>query len=79
MSLWKTCHALVPDLLENCAVKSTDLLIKSNNPINPQSGSIYLIKEGTINEVYDGQIVVIYEKGDLIGIDGLVKAKNNIV
>lgn len=74
-SLWQTCHSLVPDLLENCSVKSSDLLIKSNSPIDPQSGSVYLIKEGTLNETYKGQIIVIYEKGDLIGADGLVQHK----
>lgn len=74
-SLWQTCHSLVPDLLENCHVKSSDLLIKSTNPIDPQSGSVYLIKEGTINETYEGQTVVIYESGDLVGADGLVQKK----
>ncbi|MCW9031884.1 MAG: cyclic nucleotide-binding domain-containing protein [Gammaproteobacteria bacterium] len=75
LSLWKTCRSLVPELLKNSHVKSSNLLIKSNSPIDPQSGSVYLIKEGTINETYEGQIVVIHEKGDLIGIDGLSKQK----
>jgi len=28
-----------------------------------------------MNEIYDGQIIVIYEKGDLVGIDGLLQDK----
>lgn len=73
--LWQTCHSLVPELLKGCTIKSSDLLIRSNNPIVPQSKSVYLVKEGTINETYDGQVIVIFESGDLIGIDGLLQTK----
>lgn len=74
-ALWQTCHSLVPDLLKNCTVKSSDLKIKSSEPINPQSKSVYLIKSGTISETYEGQVIVNYEEGDLIGIDGLLQQK----
>lgn len=73
--LWQTCHSLVPELLKGCTIKTSDLLIPSNNPIDPQSKSVYLVKEGTVNETYDGQIIVIFETGDLIGVDGLLQTK----
>ena len=75
IELWQTCHSLVPDLLKDCSIKQSDLLIPSNSPIDPQTKSIYLVKEGTINETYDEQIIVIFEKGDLIGLDGLLQTK----
>ena len=74
-ALWQTCHALVPDLLQNCTVKSKDLKITSSKPIDPNSNSVYLIKEGTINETFAGQLIVVYEEGDIIGTDGLLQNK----
>lgn len=74
-SLWQTCHSLVPELIANCPIKSSDLKIKSTQPIDPQSKSIYLVKNGTISEKYNEQLIVHYENGDLIGVDGLFQAK----
>ena len=75
-NLWKACHSLIPEILKNCTAKSIDLKIKSSQPIDPKSKSIYLVKNGTINETYGGQLIVIYEEGDLIGVDGLLQEKN---
>lgn len=72
-SLWQTCHSLVPDLLKDCTVKNENIKITSGNPVQPDS--VYLIKEGTISETYNGQLVVIHEQGDLIGADGLLHPK----
>lgn len=77
-ALWQTCHSLVPDLLINCTVKSCDLIIPSNKTIDPQSRSVYLIKDGTISETYEGHIIVNHEEGDLIGVDGLVSQKKSM-
>lgn len=77
LSLWQTCHSLVPGLIEGCPVKSADVLVKSNSPIDPKSGAVYLIKEGTLNEVYDKQVAIIYEKGDLVGLDGILQKKES--
>ena len=77
LSLWQTCHSLVPDLVKDCPVKSADILITASNPINPKSGSVYVVKEGTLNEVYENQIAVIYEKGDLVGLDGILQEKTS--
>jgi len=74
-TLWQTCHALVPGLLKNCAVKTEDLKIIASKPIDPQSTSVYLIKDGTINETFDGRLIVVHESGDLIGADGLLQHK----
>ena len=74
-ALWHTCHSLVPDLLKDCTIKSKDLKIIASDPIDPQSSSIYLIKEGTINETSAGQLILVYEEGDLIGVDGLLQEK----
>lgn len=74
-TLWHTCHSLVPQLLANCPVKNSDLKIIASEPIDPQSGSVYLIKSGTINETLDGQLIVVYDEGDLIGADGLFQHK----
>jgi len=73
--LWQTCQSLVPDLLKNCSVKAKDIGIDAGNPINPQSRSVYLVKEGDIYETFDGQTIVIHEKGDLINADGLSRSK----
>lgn len=73
--LWKTCQSLVPELLTGCPVKSAGLKIIKSKPIEPKSKSLYHIKSGIINETYEGQVVVIYEEGDLIGADGLLQEK----
>lgn len=75
LELWQTCHSLVPDLLQNCAIEPHDLTITSKNPIDPQSHSVFYIKEGSIKETFAGQVIVIYEEGDLIGVDGLLQHK----
>lgn len=74
-TLWQECQSLVHDLLEDCTAKSTDLVIDSDNPIDSQARSIYLIKEGDIYETFDGQIIVIHEKGDLVNADALSHLK----
>ncbi len=74
-ALWQECQSLVPDLLKNCTIKSTDLIIDVDNPIDPQSKSIYLIKQGEINEIFDEQLIVIHEKGDLVNADALAHLK----
>ena len=71
-ALWETCHSLVPKLLRNITIKSNDLILMPNKPIKPQSKSFYLIKSGTISETYKGKVVVNYEEGDMIGVDGLM-------
>ena len=76
LALWKVCHGLVPELLKNCTVKTSDLTITSSKPIDPNSKSIYLIKSGSISETYDGQLINIFEEGDLIGVDGLFQNKS---
>lgn len=72
---WQTCQALVPQLLENCPVRNHDLKFIASQMIDPRAGSIYLLKSGTVSETYAGQIIVNYEEGDLLGVDGLYQAK----
>ena len=74
-ALWQECRSLVPDLLKGCTIKSTDISIDTDNPIDPQIKSIYLIKEGEINVLFDEQLIVIHEKGDLINADALAHLK----
>ena len=75
LDLWKTCGSLVPELLKDCTVKTSDLKIVKSKPIDPSSKSVYLIKSGMISEVYQGAVIVNYEDGDLIGMDGLSQQK----
>ncbi|MGD8925979.1 MAG: cyclic nucleotide-binding domain-containing protein [Thioalkalispiraceae bacterium] len=70
-SLWQECQSLVPELLKGCSAKATDIVIDDDNPINPQSKSVYLITQGDIYETFDGQQIVIHEKGDLVNADAL--------
>ncbi len=74
-ALWQECHSLVPDLLHDCTIKAKDLRINSENPIDPQSKSVYLVTEGVIYETFDEQLIVIHEKGDLVNADALSHLK----
>lgn len=74
-TLWQTCRSLVPVLLKGCPVKTNELKIRKNEPINNRGKSIYLLKEGVISETYNGQVIVNYENGDLIGAEGLYESK----
>jgi CRP-like cAMP-binding protein len=76
LALWEQCHALVAGLLENSNIEAKERVITSRNPLDPQSDSLYLVTEGNISEVYEEQIIVIYEEGDLIGADGLQQKKS---
>jgi len=73
--LWQECQSLVPELLKNCTPKSTGIIIDAENTIAPQSKSTYLITQGAIYETFDEQLIVIYEKGDLVNADGLSHLK----
>ena len=70
-SLWEQCQSLVPALLKNCPAKASNITVDATSPIDPASNSIYLITQGEIYEAYDGQLIVIHEKGDLVNIDSL--------
>lgn len=74
-ALWKKCESLVPDLLKGSAPKSSDLIVTTSKPIDVKSQSVYLIKSGTISETYEGQVIVNYEDGDIVGADGLIHHK----
>jgi CRP/FNR family cyclic AMP-dependent transcriptional regulator len=73
--LWRECQSLVPALLQECSIKAKDISIDRDNSIDPQTKSLYLVKEGVIFETFDRQLVVIYEKGDLVNADGLSHSK----
>lgn len=75
LSLWQECQSLVPELLKNCNSKAEDVRIYSGNPIKPEIKSVYLVTDGEIYETYEGQLIVIYEKGDLINADSLSHTK----
>jgi len=74
-ALWRECRSLVSDLLKDCTVQSTDHIFNADSVIHPQPNSLYLIKDGEIFESFDGQLIVIYEKGDLVNADALAHAK----
>lgn len=74
-ALWKISQTLVPKLVQQCGIKTQDLKITSSRPVDPESKSVYLIKQGTINETFSGQLIVVHEEGDLIGVDGLLQKK----
>lgn len=74
-ALWQECQKLVPALLKDCQPQKTDLIVDDENPIQPGSSAIYLIKQGDIYETYDGQQIVIHEEGDLVNVDALARAK----
>jgi CRP/FNR family transcriptional regulator, cyclic AMP receptor protein len=75
VALWQECRSLVPGLVKNCAVKSQNLTIDNDNPLDPQSKSVYLVKQGAIHELFDGQLIVIHETGDLVNADALAHHK----
>ena len=75
IALWQECQSLVPELLRNCPVKTPNLNVDGDTPLIPTSKSVYLIKQGAINEIFDGQLIVIHEQGDLINADSLAHAK----
>lgn len=73
--LWQQCQSLVPELLKGCQPKSSDLIVTSEQPIDTQVRSFYVIKDGAINETCDGQLVVYYEENDLVWADALFHPK----
>jgi CRP/FNR family cyclic AMP-dependent transcriptional regulator len=74
-TLWQECQSLVSALLKDCPVKSQDLTVDGRNPLSPNNNAVYLVKEGEIHEVHDGQLIVIHERGDLVNADALAHPK----
>jgi hypothetical protein len=77
-SLWQECHTLVPLILDQAPVKSASLTLPTNSTLMPDDTSIYHIKDGTLNEYYQDQMVMSYEEGDLAGADALWHQKSTI-
>lgn len=75
LNLRETCHSLIPELLKNCSVKTQNLKFVKSKPIDPLAKSVYLIKSGMISEIFNGQILVNYEEGDLVATDGIFNKK----
>ena len=73
--LWQECHSLVPELLKDCTVKTKERDVNAEQPLDPNSNSIYLVTQGEIFESFDGQLIVIHEKGDLVNADALAHPK----
>lgn len=73
--LWRQCQSLVPELLKGCKPKTSDLIITTSQPIDTKVRSFYFIKKGTINEIYEGQVLVCYEENDLVWADALFHPK----
>lgn len=74
-ALWQECQSLVPELLKDCTVKTKDISIHLGKSLDPKSKSIYLVTQGEIFESFDEQLIVIYEKGDLVNADALSHPK----
>lgn len=74
-ALWQECQSLVTDLLKGCPVKSSDLAVDFDNPLDPLTKSVYLIKQGEISERFEGELIVIHDKGDLVNADALAHIK----
>jgi len=73
--LWQECHTIATRLLQDYTPKAQGILVNSDNPILPRTRSVYLITQGEIFETYDGQLIVIHEKGDLVNADALAHTK----
>jgi len=74
-TLWQECQSLVPALLKECTVKTKDRIVDHENPLDPQSKSVYLITQGEIYETFDEQLIVIHAKADLVNVDALSHLK----
>lgn len=75
LALWKTCQTLIPELLKDIQPLSPDRVIRSDERIDPNDKSVYLLKSGTVSEVYDNKLLLNYEEGDLFAVDGLLNPK----
>ena len=75
LDLWQECQSLAAELLKDCPVKTEGLQVDHEHRIDPQSNAVYVIHEGELFESYDGQLIVIYEKGDLVNADALSHPK----
>jgi len=77
-ALWQECRSLVPDLIRDCAVHASNQIFNAGTSIQPETDTVYIVKEGELFESYDGQLIVIYEKGDLVNADALARMKTSI-
>ena len=75
LDLWQECQSLSKSLLEGCPIKTPDLQVDSANPLDSKSSSVYVVKQGELIEAYDEQLIVIYEKSDLVNADALAQPK----
>ena len=65
----------MPEPLENREVTVSGTRIHAQSKFEPQPGKIYLVTEGDVFESFDGQLIVIHEKGDLLHADGIAYDK----
>ena len=74
--LWQNCQQLTSIFLLNATVKTVDKILPSEShiDINTQK-SLYVIKQGSLKETYNDNIIINYQPGDLIGAHSLLQNK----
>jgi len=75
--LWKSCAEKVAIFLLGAPVKKANLTIPSETTLNATPETVYLIKQGILKETLQGNIIIHYEDGDLVGADELFQSRDS--
>ncbi|TNF38992.1 MAG: cyclic nucleotide-binding domain-containing protein [Gammaproteobacteria bacterium] len=76
IQLWQQCREQIPLFLSGAPIKNRNLQIRANSSIVPGSQqSVFLIKSGILNEVYENRTIITYEENDLAGADSCLGNK----
>ncbi|MBU2886114.1 cyclic nucleotide-binding domain-containing protein [Gilvimarinus agarilyticus] len=68
--LGQKLHSITRSLMEDLQPASTPVAVPASNQLfaNASPATVYLIQDGQINSELNGKRVVVFEKGDLVGL-----------
>jgi len=74
--LWQDNQLLIQNFLDQAPIKKRMLQIPSESAVDLVSTqAVYFIQEGLLKEIYQENIILNHEAGDLVGADGLLLEK----
>ena len=76
--LWQECQTLVPAFLDQAPTLSSAVTLPIDSLIGEDDERLYYIKDGVLNEYFEGRLIMSYDEGDLVGADRLWHPKSSI-
>lgn len=78
--LWQECQQLIKEIFAKAPIKNKDIKISSSTILDFNAhSSIYILKEGILKELLNGNHFINHEPGDLVGLQVFLNNKDSTI